>query len=155
MSQCLKRCLKLLLLFKNSWICNKPNFSYLFSKKLLWNKVVDDSFKSFSVRYCKNCKFASMSNPLPKFREIAKRYIRWYYSLVSQFFHTLFLSSYRKRMDDFNTNFHLDQPGGPPPPLVAPHGGPGGGMDDGSSQMPSQRQVQVIHCQINIIFWHF
>ena len=55
-------------------------------------------------------------------------------------------------MDDFNTNFHLDQPGGPPPPLVAPHGGPGGGMDDGSSQMPSQRQVQVIHCQINIIF---
>ena len=71
---------------------------------------------------------------------------------VSQFFHTLFHSSYRKRMDDFNTNFHLDQPGGPPPPLVAPHGGPGGGMDDGSSQMPSQRQVQVIHCQINIIF---
>ena len=53
-------------------------------------------------------------------------------------------------MDDFNTNFHLDQPGGPPPPLVAPHGGPGGGMDDGSSQMPSQRQVQVIHCHINI-----
>ena len=95
-----------------------------------------------------------MSNPLPKFREIAERYILWYHSLVSQVFHTVFLSSYRKRMDDFNTNFHLDQPGGPPPPLVAPHGGPGGGMDDGSSQMPSQRQVQVIHCQINTIFWH-
>ena len=55
-------------------------------------------------------------------------------------------------MDDFNTNFHLDQPGGPPPPLVAPHGGPGGGMDDGLSQMPSQRQVQVILCQTNKIF---
>ena len=68
-------------------------------------------------------------------------------------FQTVFI--HRKRMDDFNTNFHLDQPGGPPPPLVAPHGGPGGGMDDGSSQMPSQRQVQVIISLTNKLFWHF
>ena len=46
------------------------------------------------------------------------------------------------RMDDFNFQFGMDQPGPPPPNAVVQ--APGGhGMDNPGPQMQSQRQVQM------------